>query len=185
MQVSKDNIKKIVKIKDTIPKLSFDKVTEIYKVINNSNQKDKPKFNIMTKGLSRKQIIISTSTNNAKIVTVQSNTYIANINRLLKGIKSEISTDYIHSDNKRIVIITNKIVIFSDLNIVEKYIKELNDVDSNNVISPRLLQFKSYFKILYILYFLENTNLPVMPNIIKRVIKSTYIFNNIVLVSCP
>jgi len=30
MQVSQDNIKKIVKIKDTIPKLSFDKVTEIY-----------------------------------------------------------------------------------------------------------------------------------------------------------
>jgi len=184
MQVSKDNIKKIVKIKDTIPKLSFDKVTEIYKVINNSNQKDKPKFNIMTKGLSRKQIIISTSINNVKIVTAQSNTYIVNINRLLKEVKSEISADYIHFDNKRIVIITNKTVISSNLNIVEKYIKELNYVDSNNIISPRLLQSKSYFKILDILYFLENTNLPVMSDIIERVIKSIHIFNNMVLVSC-
>ena len=136
----------------------------------------------MTKGLSRKQIIISTSINNVKIVTVQSNTYIANINRLLKEVKSEISADYIHSDNKRIVIITNKTVISSNLNIVEKYIKELNYVDSNNIISPRLLQSKSYFKILNILYFLENTNLPVMSDIIERVIKSIHIFNNIVLV---
>ena len=138
----------------------------------------------MTKGLSRKQIIISTSINNVKIVTAQSNTYIVNINRLLKEVKSEISADYIHFDNKRIVIITNKTVISSNLNIVEKYIKELNYVDSNNIISPRLLQSKSYFKILDILYFLENTNLPVMSDIIERVIKSIHIFNNMVLVSC-
>jgi len=68
IQVFKDNIKEIVKIKDTFPKLSSDKVTEIYKIINNPNQKDKPKFNIMTKDLSKKQIIISISTNNAERV---------------------------------------------------------------------------------------------------------------------
>ena len=58
--------------------------------------------------------------------------------------------------------------------------KELNNIDLNNVISLRLLQFKSYLKILDILYFWKNTNLPVMLNIIKRVIKST-IFDDIVL----
>ena len=31
---------------------------------------------------------------------VQSNIYIADINKLLKGVKSNISADYIHSDNK-------------------------------------------------------------------------------------
>ena len=63
------------------------------------------------------------NTNNAKRVIAQFNMYIANINRLLKEIKLEISADYIHSNNKRIVIITNKVAIFSDLNIVKKYIK--------------------------------------------------------------
>ena len=115
----------------------------------------------------------------------QSNTYITNINRLLKGVKSEISADYIHSDNKRIVIMTNKIAIFSNLNIVEKYIKDLNDIDLNNIMSLRLSQSKSYLKILGILYFLEDTNLSVMPDIIKRVIKCIHIFNNIVLASYP
>ena len=116
---------------------------------------------------------------------IQSNVHIANINRLLKGVKSEISADYIHSDNKEIVIMTNKIATFSDLNIVEKYMKELNDIELNNIMSSRLPQFKSYLKILGIPYFLEDTNLYVMPDIIKRVIKCIHIFNNIVLASYP
>ena len=54
--------------------------------MNNSNQKDKPKLNIMTESLSRKQIIIPMGTNNAERVIAQSNVYVANINRLLKDI---------------------------------------------------------------------------------------------------
>ena len=96
-----------------------------------------------------------------KELCAQSNTHITNINKLLKGVKSKISTNYICSNNKRIIIMTNKIAISPNLKIVEKYIKELNDIDSNNIMSTRLLQSKSYFKILGILYFLEDPNLPV------------------------
>jgi len=107
---------------------------------------------MMTKGLSRKQIIIPMNINNAERVMLQSNVYIININRLLKDVKSEISADYIHSDNKRIVITTNKVAISSDLNIIEKYmyIKELNSVDLNNVINSRLLQSCQEYSIKYI-----------------------------------
>jgi len=139
----------------------------------------------MTKGPLRKQIIISMSINSAKRVMTQSNAYIININRLLKGIKSEISADYIHSNNKGIIIMTNKIAIFSNLNIVQKYMKDLNDIDLNNIMSLRLPQSKFYLKILGILYFLEDTNLSVMLDIIKRVIKCIHIFNNIVLAFYP
>jgi len=62
-------------------------------------------------------------------------------------------------------------------------IKEIFPKLSFDVISSRLAQFKSYFKILDILYFVKDTNLPITPNTIESVIKSTYIFNNIVLVS--
>ena len=105
-------------------------------------------------------------------VMVQFNTYIININRLLKGVKSEISADYIYSNNKRIVIMTNKIAISSDLNIMEKYMKELNNVELNDVINIRLLQSKFYLKILGIPYFPKDTNLFVIPDIIEKVIKS-------------
>ena len=140
VQISKDNIKEIVKIKETFLKLSSHKVMEIYKVINNMNQKNKSKINIMTKGLSRKQIIIPMSMTNIERVIVQSNAYIVNINRLLKRVKSNISVDYICSNNKGIIIITNKVATSSNLNIMKKYVKELNNVDVNDIMSPRLSQ---------------------------------------------
>ena len=105
--------------------------------------------------------------------------HITNINRLLKEIKSKILTNYICSDNKEIVIMTNKDTTSSNLNIVEKYIKELNDVNLNDIMSPKLSQSKFYLKILDISYFINNTYLSIISDIIKRVIKITYIFNNI------
>ena len=60
------------------------------------------------------------STNNAERVLVDSNAHVANINRLLKGIKQKISADFIHSDNKRVIITMNKIASTSDINIIEK-----------------------------------------------------------------
>jgi len=67
---------------------------------------------------------------------------------------------------------------------MEKYLKDLNDINLTNIINPRLSQFKSYLKILNILYFVKNTNLSVISDIIESIIKSTHIFNNIVLESC-
>ena len=107
----------------------------------------------------------------------------ANINQFLKSIKSENYADLIHSDNREIIITTNKVVLTLDMNTIKKYMKNLNDVDLNEVMSPRLPQLKSYLKILGILYFIKDTNFSVTVNIIEIVIKSTYIFNNTVLMS--
>jgi len=76
--------------------------------------------------------------NNAKKVIAKSNIHIVNINRLLKGIKFDIFADYIYSDNKGIDIMTNKVAATSDLNIIKKYMKELNNVDATDVMSSKL-----------------------------------------------
>lgn len=76
---------------------------------------------------------------------VKANIHVSNINRLLKGVKSEIFIEFIHSNNKRLLITTNKVAVISNLNIIEKYIKDLNNVDLNDIISPGLLQ--SYIKL--------------------------------------
>lgn len=66
---------------------------------------------------------------------------------------------------------------------VKKYIKELNNVDTSNVMSDRLSQLKSYLKILGISYFVKDTNLFIISDIIERIIKTSYIFDDIVLAS--
>ena len=63
------------------------------------------------------------STNNSKAIIIQANEHILNINRLLKGVKSDVSVDFICSDNKGVIAATPL-----DLSIVEKYVKELNNI---------------------------------------------------------
>jgi len=69
----------------------------------------------------------------------------------------------------------------SDMSTIEKYINNINVFDSEDIIAPRLSQSKSYLKILGISYLIEDTNVPITSNVAKRIIKYTYIFNNVVL----
>jgi len=61
-------------------------------------------------------------------------------------------------DNRGLVITTNKVVAILNLNTIEKYIKNINIVDTNEVISPKLFQSKSYLKILGIPYYIKDTD---------------------------
>ena len=75
---------------------------------------------------------------NTERIIAQASKYVGNINKSLKNIKFEIFVDYIQLDSKNMIITTNKVVASSDLNTVKKYIKDLNDIDSDDIISPRL-----------------------------------------------
>ena len=182
-QVSKNNIKDII-IKENFLNLSANKIKKVHKVFNNQI-KDKPKINIMTKGPSRKQIIISISLQISRRIMVKLNKHITNINRTLKDIKSDVVADFIHVDNRDMVITTNKVVTNSNLDIIKKSIENIDGVDISKVISLRLPQSQSYLKILDILYYVEDTNLPIISDINERVFQATHIFNDIVLVFHP
>jgi len=93
-QISKNNIKNIVKIKKTFSNLSAKKIEDVHKVLNN-NKKKKLKINMMTKCSSGKQIIIPISSTNSYRFMALSNKYITNINRALKNIKSKVVVDFI------------------------------------------------------------------------------------------
>ena len=66
------------------------------------------------------------------------NKYVANINRLLKDIKSDIMADFIWMDNRDLVITTNKVAVTLDLNTIKKYIKNVDVVNTNEVMSLKL-----------------------------------------------
>lgn len=93
-QASAPNIKKILKLKKKLPNLSLKKIEDIYKMINNSG-KVKPRINMITKGPSRRQIILSMGTANVSKFMALSGNHIANINEALKNIKSDIFADFV------------------------------------------------------------------------------------------
>ena len=127
----------------------------------------------MMKDSSKRQVLVFMSLENSNKFMVLSYKYITNINRALKDINLDVIADFIQANYRRLTIITNKVTSILDLNII----------DSDNIIIPRLSQSKSYFKILGILYLIEDTNIPISSDIIERILQSIYIFNNVILTS--
>ena len=124
--------------------------------------------------------------NNNRIKFVaELSTHISNINRALKNLKLDIKADFVWVEQAGIIIVTNKIASSLDLQTVENYIKNTNQIEADNVESLYLLQWKSYFKIIEIPYLIEKTNTPLSLNVVESIIKSNHIFNNIAIVSRP
>ena len=61
----------------------------------------------------------------------------------------------------------------------------VENVNLEYIEAPRLPQLKFYLKIICISYLMKNTNIYIMSDFIKSIIKSNHIFNNLLLVSKP
>jgi len=183
-QATKGNAKDILKVKEAFPKLAPSKIIKIHNIAQGINHKACPKLNMTTKGPSRKQVIIPISQDNSNIVTSCADKHIFNINRLLKSTKSNVTADFIQSDGTGIIITTNQVALALDMNIMENYIKESTNVNTNEVSLLCLSQSKSYLKILGILH-LTNNGTPITHNQIEEIIKRVHLFNNGILASSP
>ena len=123
-----------LKIKETFPDLSNKKIDTIQKVINEINNKLKPRINMTTKGPLHKQVIIPMPNKLGKKFTKDSVSQVININCALKNIKSNICADFIISNSKDIIITTNNVASNSNLLEIEKYVKNSLE-DNNNTVS--------------------------------------------------
>jgi len=112
----------------------------------------------------------------------ESSSYVTNINRVFKNIKSEVMADFICIENSGLVIMTNKVAGVLDLQTIEK---NIYNIELNHVESPRLSQLKSFLKIIGIPYILEFTNICISTEEVEKIIKENHIFNNVILASRP
>ena len=188
-QASKQNMSTadVIKIKETFPLVGVKEINQINNIIK---EPLKPKLHIQmtTKGPSRKQVIIPIVKDNIDKFMKNSLIYVANLNRNLKNAKSEVSVDYIHSDILGIIVVTNSVLLNSDLLIIEKYVKNLENIDSTQVETLQLPQSKSYLKIISILYYPHgsyNSQEHITSNNVEDIIKQNYIFDDITLASKP
>ena len=140
---------------------------------------------MITKRLLCKQIIIPISDINHKNLMKESGAHVANMNRALKNIKSEITVNLICSNTSSITVVTNKVANLSDLQSIEHYIKGTSYINLNKVNIPKLPQSKSYLRIIVLLYLQEDSVNLLNLNMVEKIIKNNYIFNNITLVLKP
>ena len=112
--------------------------------------------------------------------------HITNLNKLLRNAKIEVAVDFIKSDPIRLVIVTNKVAVQSNLQIIDQYVKKSDDINELQVKELCFPQSKSYLKIISIIYF-SNGKIQEHLNTsdVKTVLKQNQIFDDIKLVSRP
>jgi len=87
--------------------------------------------------------------------------------------------NFICLENIGITIVSNSVTLQSNLQVMERYVKNIENVRSNDVHILRLSQLKSYLKIIGILYFVESTNTSIRSDNIEAIIKANHIFNDL------
>jgi len=174
-----------LKIKEAFLNLPNKKIDTIQKVVNGSSDKLKPRLNMTTKGPLRKQVIVPMNNDLGKRFIKDSAVHVTNINCALKSIKSNICTDFISADNKSVIIATNNIASNSNLQEIEKYVKNSLQTTDDSIATSRLPQSKSYLKIVGILYFVDKSNMHIFSKDIEHILKNNHIFNDIILASKP
>jgi len=99
---------------------------------------------MITKGPSRKQVIISMSNATKRNFMEKSSVHITNMNRALKNIKTKVMVDFIQLDSSGIVIVTNNVTSSLELLTIKNYIKNANHINANGVKVLKLPQFKCH-----------------------------------------
>ena len=125
----------VIKIKETFPSVGMKEIDQINNIIRRSF-KSKPCIQMTTKGSFRKQVIIPMVKDNIDKFIKNSLIHVTNLNRNLRNAKLEVLVNFIHSDLLGITVVTNKVLLNSNLLIIERYIKNLENIDSTQVESP-------------------------------------------------
>jgi len=89
-----------------------------------------------TKGSFRKQVIIPMVKDNIDKFMKNSSIHVTNLNKNLRNAVSEALVNFICSDPLEITVVTNKVLLNSNLLIIEKYVKNLENIDSTQIESP-------------------------------------------------
>jgi len=96
--------------------------------------------------------------------------HIVDINRALRNIKSDILANFICNDHRGLIITTNKVVSQLDLSIIENYIKNIDIIETKDIMASYLPQFKSYLRIISISYIKEGTNSSINFSDVEKII---------------
>ena len=174
----------VLKIKEVFPALPNQKILEIHNAAFHHPTNKAKTIQHTTKGPSRKQALIPVPSDIAEIIMGEASTHIFQINSLLKGIKSTMHTEFMRPCTGRISIVTNNVPNPSDLSTIEKYFKSVDGLNSNDMLSPRLPQSKSYLKITGLPYLQSDGNKITSENVVEFM-KHIDLFEDISLAAKP
>ena len=107
--------------------------------------------------------------------------YISNFNKCLKNSKSDIVADFICLTNNGIIITLNKLANTFNLAIIEIFLKNINNVNSDSIKGPCFPKSKLYMKIIELPY--KTKQEVITSDNIESIFKKLHLFKDVMLVS--
>jgi len=160
-------------IKEAFLSLSADKVGKVIKAKNSSEEQRKPRINMTTRRPSWKQVIIPMAKLNIELIISSATQHIANINKYLKNIKSDVFANFIYVSNNGVTITMNKLANIFNLTTIKKYIKNIKNINSDSIESSQLSKSKSYLIIVRLPHKIEQDLITL--EIIESILKELHI----------
>jgi len=80
---------------------------------------------------------------------------------------------------------TNSVASVAELEVIKQWLKKTAGLGEGTEVEPRLLQSKSFLKVLGILYWDSKTSLPVTSAQVAEALSSSPLFEGITLASMP
>ena len=80
---------------------------------------------------------------------------------------------------------TNFVASAAELEVIKQWLKKGAGLKASTVVEPRLLQSKSFLKILGVPYWGNNASIPITQAQVEAVIANTPVFEGVVLASRP
>jgi len=138
-------VSNILKIKEALLVLPNKKILEIHnRAFSKHNSHKERKIQPTMKGPSRKQAIVPTSSNLTESIMGDANSYVFQINILLKNIKLTLCAEFTWPCSGGVSIIPNSVPNPNNLMMMEKYFKSIKGAKNSKILAPCLPQSKSY-----------------------------------------
>ena len=153
------------------------------KAKNSRVDNKKPKINMITRELLKKEVIIPMAKSNTKLIVNSAYTHISNVNKCLKNSKLDIIADFIWITNNGIIITMNKLANVLNLSTIKKFLKNINNVNLNLIKGPCLPKSKLYMKIVGLSYKIEQG--VITSDYIESILKKIHLFKDVMLASKP
>ena len=189
-----DDLANILKLKEIFPELSSECILAIHQSgfgpnqqehLEDTNSKPKTHIKMTSHGPSRKQVVVPTNKTIADRVLEYAAHVINLLNKALLTIHSGLKVESIWRAWKGISMATNGVALASDLSIIKKCLNNDMEFTDNDIGSPHLPQSKTYLKILGVLFWCNQSSLPVTPAQVEGILAKTPVFEGITLVSKP
>jgi len=130
-------------------------------------------------------VLILLDTPTAEVVVANAATTVESCNRGLVEAHSKLRVESMCKAWDGISMSTNFVASAAELEVIKQWLKKVAGLAASTVVEPRLPQSKSFLKILGILYWGNNSSLPITQAQVESVIANTPIFEEVVLASRP